>query len=237
MTALNVFLRKDAVHVLTDGAACDPNGDLVKAVSKVFPLAHTNAVLATRGVNGLLPLLGFAVDGAPSFDATADILPAKTREILASVSHAQGGTDLGTLDVVLAGISETRGPACLAVFNHSNYGVPASELQELDGFVSPSNPELFATFEANGLDIHGRDFNPEFDGPWIMSKQRDIPGSMVGCFCQLTTVTADEITTRIVRRWPDRVGLLIDPALGPEVFTASAPPYRQAETTSRACRC
>lgn len=63
-------------------------------------------------------------------------------------------------------------------------------------------------------------FDPEIDGLKLLEVQRLVPsafdmrhpdrtGSIVGGLGMLTTITRDGISTKVVKRWPDRVGRLI----------------------------
>ncbi|GJD74120.1 hypothetical protein [Methylobacterium goesingense] len=48
MSAVNIIRARDAVHMLTDGAAFD-GGKLAFTVAKVWPVPHLNAAIAMSG--------------------------------------------------------------------------------------------------------------------------------------------------------------------------------------------
>ncbi len=48
---------------------------------------------------------------------------------------------------------------------------------------------------------------PERDGPELIEGTRSLYGETIGGFCQLTTVARDEISMRILKRWPEHVTL------------------------------
>jgi len=222
MTAINVFIRPDAVHVLTDGAGYAPDGRLLTIEQKVIPLASLSVVLAARGIIGLLHL--YAEQISKSFTTFDGLVEGVTAEVWKVIEHSQGKFSPGILeahfDLIIAGWSERRDRAEMYLLcNHDTYGIPAWELAQADdGYISPGSEELFARLRARGVDVFEK-LDPETDGLRIIEEQRGMtwppaaggePIRVVGGFCQLTTVRRDEITTRILKRWPDRIGERID---------------------------
>lgn len=63
MTAVNVIIRHDAVHVLTYIMMRDENVQPVGFIAKAFALPHLNAVIATRGLFDVLPAFALVLCG------------------------------------------------------------------------------------------------------------------------------------------------------------------------------
>src|SRR4051794_31260127 len=98
MTAINVIRQSNAVHVLTDGAGYKPDGTMGIHAIKAWPIAHLNAVLASRGSAYFVPLLATnAAAAAKSFDHLKSIISALASELahdLAPLMQASGfGSD------------------------------------------------------------------------------------------------------------------------------------------------
>lgn len=218
MTAINVLLSPTAVHVLSDGAGYLPDGTIVSIQSKVLPIAGANAVLAARGYIAFAHLFAERLAAFGSFD---ELAAGATAAILEVIAHARGKFAPGVLDepldLVLAGWSESRDQAeAFALFNHDAYGIPAWELTPIgEGYISPGNADFFERLEEIGLDPLSSDFDPQTDGLRLLEEQRAMRWPLlgggetirsVGGFCQLTMVRRDEISSRILKRWPDEVG-------------------------------
>jgi hypothetical protein len=219
MTAINVIRQSGAVHVLTDGAGIDANGAVVLRTQKVFPLAHLNAVIACRG----WPLFAacFAAQAsieASSFDQLKTIAVRLARSVIADAQHLMEASYAGAeFDLVIAGWSEGTGPNSYFLCSYEGVGVAPWAVAEL-GEISllPTNEAVNADLEAafpNG--VRPDDVDPAAVGLRILEIQRKHPTGRgllrnVGAFAQLTTVTPDLITTRIIHRWPDELGRPLD---------------------------
>ena len=115
MTAINVIRQKGAIHVLTDGAGYRADGTFAFTMQKVFPLAHVNAVIATRGPAVFGPMFAHhASVTASCFEHLVSLTPAIAREEIDKVPASSERE----FDLVIAGWSETGDPASIVLCNH-----------------------------------------------------------------------------------------------------------------------
>lgn len=116
------------------------------------------------------------------------------------------GPEAHLFDVCVAGWSETNGPDAFVISNMDHPGVAPFVVYPIEGaLVTPTNAEIDAYVQ--GIDV----LDADCDGVAILELQRAYrepawPWCRVGAFAQLTTVEMDRITTRIIHRWPDRIG-------------------------------
>lgn len=229
MSALNAILTPEAVHVLTDGAGYGPDGTLTGITSKVAALPHLSAVLAARGKTFALPTIAAALnDRSPpgGFDELqAGMVVEKTRMVLEQLPALAAAQNLpeaavaGPFELILAGWSTARQrPELYALHTvPSEHFRPWQLTPVEDGYLTPGDG-AFVNGLVEVIDF-GR-FDPERDGLRIVEAQRarawPIPGGAVahgvGGFVQLTSVTRDAVTSRILKRWNDSLGEKIRPA-------------------------
>lgn len=218
MSATNVFLQSDAVQVLTDGAGYTPEGILQQAISKVVSLPHLNCVVAGRGP-ALVPAFMSTALGASSnrYDGMKTLAPEIiefSSDLFQSTLEAcRAGIEF---DVIVAGISETTGPDAFLICNHARYGKPPFELIQLgDINLLPGDAGIHDAWLATIPDGAGADdLDPETHGLSALECQRRFGAKAsavdglprVGGFAQLTTITKAGITTKILKRWGDRIG-------------------------------
>jgi hypothetical protein len=186
MTGIFIIRQRYACHLLTDGAAVDPDGRVAAILSKTMALPHLGVAAALRGSVQMLtqlPLLGCVPDLATLRDRADGAVRAVN----------------GEAEVYIAGLD-----ACFAVTGRG--------VQEIEGFVVvPSSNAISAELDF----LHSRrpdEVDPDVDGRRVMRVLRRHPvkypngGCGVGGFIQCTTVKRGEITTRVLHRWSDRVG-------------------------------
>jgi hypothetical protein len=145
-----------------------------------------------------------------------DDLRSKISKLLASVSA--GCAELfatchhgAAFEVVIAGISESDGPTAYVVPSDTRYGNAAPfDLIPIKGFVALPNSATISAAMAPLMPTSGNadEVDPARVGLAVMEIQRANPDvgdclCPVGGFAQLTTVTADSVTSRIIHRWPD----------------------------------
>lgn len=211
MSAINVLIQTDRVHLYSDGAIYQPDGQLSGIGPKVRLLPHINAAMAMRGsFLGLAPIAE-ELSVAPSFDRLKEGIVDCLKKCAVAYGHLISQCSAGPdFEVVIAGISETTGPSAYLVPSHAHYGAPWS-IVDLEGLsATPTSDvvhqricELAAGRSADQLD-------PVADGVTIMEAQRKAKdGAFVGGFAQLTTIDADGVHSRVIHRWPDRLGVKI----------------------------
>jgi hypothetical protein len=224
VTAINVIQRPHAVHMLTDGAAYLPDGTLGLATQKVVAVAHLSAAFSARGPRLFMPLVGEHIAGAfKSFDEMVEgiieVVRAASRDYLPLFDLCAHGP---TFQMVIAGWSTARRKPETYVLtdNGEKLGIPSWKLQPFGALlVMPWDEDTAARIRLTKEEMAGR-LDPVRDGLRILEAQRfakAIQGREteaahgVGGFAQLTTITAENITTRILKRWPDLVGEKLDP--------------------------
>lgn len=214
MTAISTILQASAVHLLTDGAAFDHEGKVVLEMTKVRILAHLNAVVACRGPAASPSIVADTFNGfATSFDDLRARAPAMVRHVISSSGAIFACVHGDALDVVVGGWSETHGPSAFLITNHDGYGVEPWAAVDMEGLcVTPGDPAILELVRARlPVGVTADTLDPVRDGLTILEAQREIgattpkglgvPGA--AGFAQLTTITSDVITTRILRRWDD----------------------------------
>lgn len=217
MTAINALVRRDRVHVMTDGAVYQPEGAVVGSMQKVYVLAQADAVLAIRGPTYIGPTLYGALNAASLTgfdDLLSKLIPAvlHTLDSLAAfdpevVAEANARLDLRRADVVVAGWSRARGRGEIYKLD-TNAEAWRVEPQG-DGFLMPGdNPALMARLAAHGWDLSD-ERKDERRLIELLHHQRAVADilpdgarfSTVGAFAQHTVISAQGIATRIVERW------------------------------------
>ena len=217
MSACNIILHSDAVHVMTDGACFLPSRPLepFAFAAKAWVMPHLNAVAVNTGPSAFSPLVAQILSFASSFDG---ILDASWDGLRAAFDQFP---DLPDFSVMVAGFSESNGPSAFRVAS----GRKCS--QHRDGSVTwfepwsaVSLPKL--SFVPGGADLSAEvaariegaksadDFDPITDGVWLIERQRASRLAGVGGFVQLTSVTRDGITSRVIHRWPEDVSIMRD---------------------------
>lgn len=218
MTAVNVLIHENAAHLLTDGAGYDIEGTLLSPTTKVQMLPHLNAAVAGRGAAALPAIYAQALGSvSDSFDEAKG----KAVQCLREVSPLFGLHPTDGLEVVVAGISEARGPEAYAIFSHDRYGIEPYTIADFDmlGMTPGECVSEFLASLPNGAETDPNDIDPAVDGLRLLEMQRGTKvdsqignASVVGCFAQLTTITRDGISTRILKRWDDVRGQKIGTA-------------------------
>jgi|HubBroStandDraft_4_1064222.scaffolds.fasta_scaffold04499_4 hypothetical protein len=219
MTAMNVVVQRDCVHLVTDGAAVDSTERLAHLLHKVTPMPHLNAAIGVRA--SARCTASVIVDAISSGAHSCDDLSTRIVEILRAtidpirpIWEAKFGRSVLQADVIVAGWSETIGPHAyiVATGNHHGDDMPAWTVLPIGGtFLTPTNTQLATDFSNLQLEF---DDNAAVE---LVTRQRAIARQVstkkmpcgVGAFVQLCTVHETGIETRILKRWPDRVGSLI----------------------------
>lgn len=217
MSATNVLIQSDRVHLMTDGAIYQPDGTLTAIGPKVRVMPHLNCAVAMRGAYlGLAPIMEEISNAASSFDLLKENMPELLRACAAGYAHLLTQCAAGPeFEIVVVGISESVGPAAYLIPSHDRYGEPWRAM-DLAGFVVlPCDKAILASVQAIVAGRIADRLDTAVDGLAIMEAQRAKPAldsgdtCWVGGFAQLTTVTADSVTSRIIHRWPDEIGALI----------------------------
>lgn len=223
MSAINIFTTPQAVHVVTDGAAYLSDGMMMAVVQKAHPIAHLRMVLAARGPSILTPLLAEAVQQAfRSYDAAVLGLRDVIAEAVDTYEAVLDRCDIGAdFDLLMAGWSESRD--CGEVYYLSSIdrpGAPAWTLSKCGPVVlSPNDDAMTERLRSKSAQLDLSRNDPLAVALVIMEEQRCVAGLQgggepvhgVGGFAQATTVTRGGISSRILHRWADPIGVPLQP--------------------------
>jgi hypothetical protein len=196
MSLLNVIIEADRVHVLTDTVAT--SGDMIVTfVDKFASFPDKKIIIACRGslllARAALELFANDDEIVGHFDHMKQALPQFIKNWFASRDDTLGDN----LELVVAGWRDSR-PA--AFYLHTSQESPegawvAHGIE--DGRISPSSPAV------NQMCSRIRGEVTIVQMVALAELQRLEGG--IGGHLQLTTLTADGITSDIIHRWPDKV--------------------------------
>lgn len=215
MSAIITLVQSDRVHLLTDGAAYQPDGTVTHFTQKVRSVPHLQLAFAMRGAAiGFGPIAEEIQAAATSFDWLRSVIVPLLKTCSESYVHLLQQCEAGTdFEIVVAGMSETAGPSAYLVASHSRYGEPWM-VHDLPGLTAlPCDEEILRGIQAVVLPgASPDDLDPAREGLTIMEIQRKKPNLDNGDYCvvagfaQLSSVSAEGISSRIIHRWPDVVG-------------------------------
>jgi hypothetical protein len=216
MSGVVVGQGKDgAFHFFTDGGVFDSKGELLATAQKTHMISHMPAALTILGPRAFAgALYGYAATCA-TFDHLIDtvVWALGSYEALIKKGAEQDGMS-PNFQLFMAGYSQRLNR--LAAFMLASSDGSPLELQELpEATLNP--PPCDEALKSVGW-TYPEQFDVERDGMKIIHAQRLTPlpfddgstGCAIGGFIQHTVVTRDQITTRIIHRWPDEIGKRIE---------------------------
>lgn len=215
MTAINVFRTKTQVHVITDGAMTSASGKMLSFGSKAHIYPHLQSVIAIRGSNQVALVLADTLSrNANDYDGLkVSALKVLSGELAGSFTKLFAKlvpSNMRELDVVIAGWSKklNRSDSFLIATHSKHPGVPAMQIIDYGPYlIAP--PLLEATSDLQSRIDQLRDGTPSHVisqlAADLVTKQCQAKNN-VGGFCQLTTVTENLISSRIVARFSDKIG-------------------------------
>lgn len=225
MSAIITLLARQAAHVFTDGAGYDQNGKLLQFLTKAYPVPQARLVVSTRGHGIATAALGSLFGSMQSLDEARDRAIGTLEFAESHLGHVwQLSADRGAVQVVVAGLDSEGRPAAFTLANcDCGPDVPAWKVVPIEGLaVMPSTPQIAP--EIMGLIDGKRSFDDITDADCVEIMEvvrrhrlpvigRDDLAAVyaIGGFIQATSVSAEGISTRILRRWPDRIGERISP--------------------------
>lgn len=221
MTAINVILSSDSAHMITDGAITDDSGSVLMIGPKVYSFPHIGAAISIRGAKGIAVMIaeGLSLSGKKYDFSSYDKLKATIRPFLSEfLSSADAGkldgmfpAEWRELDIVVAGWSDAqkRADAFFIVTHNQHPVVPTMKVIDTGAhLIAPTHPALMADIEPRiSAIIAGEACDSCLDefAADLIERQRQLEPN-VGGFAQVTTVTRSAITSRIVARFPDKIG-------------------------------
>lgn len=195
-------------------------------------------MLSARGPSLFLPLvaqhLGSRFD---SFDALVRGAPEAVREAEENFGPIFEHCMLGSgFDLVLVGWSEARDRGeTYSLTSIERPSQPPWVMRDMGNLMlSPFDADLEPRVAALGRSGRVNMEDPVALGIAIMEEQRGVkavqapgyaPAGGVGGICQMTTLTRDTIETRVVHRWPDRIGKPLGQDLTPMQREAARPAW------------
>jgi hypothetical protein len=189
MSALNAFATDGATFLFSDAAVCHSDSlSVFGLINKVAILPQYTAAVSATGHTFAIESLFNALaardfaDFTHLIDNTPDVLWNLAKEM-----PAEG------FRIAIAG------PGLLFCIQTEGIRAERYEMTECSDFMSPGVSDV--QFDAD---------RPAESGLAIMLAQREKFG-VIGGWCQMTTVRANHIETRILERWPDKIGELINP--------------------------
>ena len=225
MTAVNIIRSPGCVHLITDGLMKIPEEMLNRLppgtegehplVAKAFPIPHLNLAFVVRGLPPHIAMLALAIPAlAHSYDEVKDLFVEGIRSVWTSTAplwEQQHGKGSDMADIFVAGISETTGPDSYAVVTHNRYrDTRAWQRRDLGPIsMAPLDQAVFDKVAASLTagesieDVARAMIGAQRMQDVTMADGRALAGEdTIGGFVQVTSVRRDEITTRIVERYP-----------------------------------
>ena len=221
MTAANIFIQQDAVHMVTDGAAVRDDGSIDHICPKVSIMPHIKAAVCVRGTPAALAIFCGEMAKADSYDHLKAAITCIVKDAFDRYSPALAAVNPNALtaEIFVAGWSEKSNSPDAYVMATTDFNqkiFPAWKVVPLGGCIVPGGADLERDFSS---------LPAEFDESRVIElvrRQREsrspIPGNTshvppagVGGFVQLTTVKRKSIETKILKRWPDYPGDFIQP--------------------------
>ena len=218
MSAINVLQYPDGAAVWTDGAHYLADGTMMAVAPKIEALPHLHAILAARAPSLFLPLMAYRLGTEfATFDALVEGMAVAVRIGFALHSALFDRCDHGAdFNLVVVGWSESRGRCETWVMSSVLFGEmePWNPQEMGPVLLMPYDDDLGDRLILTPEQLAGG-LHPVEDGLRIIEAQRGVaacqggreePSHGVGGFAQMTFVGRHQITTAIMRRWPDAIG-------------------------------
>jgi hypothetical protein len=202
VSALNAFTTPNATYLFSDAAIFHPQTlSLAGLINKVAIFPQYSAAISATGRTVAIWSLFTALAAYDFADFTHLIanVPHVLREL--TQKHPDQFEDFR---IVVAG------PGSLfCIQADEGIGTKPLEMTECPVFINP------AAVDENDRSIIDLKFDADRSaesGLAIMRAQRE-KFRVIGGWCQMTTIKPDQIETRILERWPDKIGERINPVV------------------------
>jgi hypothetical protein len=217
MTAINVIKQLDCVHIVSDGAVIRSDGRVDHFAQKVTIMPHLSAAVGIRGTPAAANFINAEIAKATSYSNLKSTIVRSVRAVLDVMRphmESQFGPHVLTAEIFVVGWS-VDGPDAF-ILNTSDLnkgsGVPAWTVVNIGGLcLGPSDSTIASDFSRLQVELTDDRLvellhrQRELRNPLPHDPTKEGPRA-IGGFAQLTSVRKDSITTRILKRWPDRVG-------------------------------
>lgn len=233
MTAFLALPYADRIELLADGATCLPNGMLIAATDKIVASEYVPLAMVGRGNHGDLRTMTDAIlklTACGSVDDTIEQLVGA----LEDVRSEPGEPPDQHSEIVVAAVSETRGPCQFMLNSFEGRDRPAWTLIDRSGeMIGGGNLPSKADIAAAGLDAETFADGAAVGGLALMEIMRRLPGKdetrdgatdgyWIGCHVDHAVVSADGVTVTRIQTWPDELFKLIDPEPKPPIDVIAA---------------
>jgi hypothetical protein len=213
MSGVVVGQSEDAAfHFFTDGGVFNSKGELIATAQKTHMLGHHPAALTILGPRVFSAMLYAYAATCATFDYLLDtaVWALRGYHDLIEKSAKQDGSS-ADFQIFTAGYSHrlNRLAAFVLASNTASGVKEPFVLQELsETTINP--PPSHLALDSVGWN-YPEVFDVRYDGLKLVQAQRQTPmpfgdgsiGCVIGGFIQHTTITRDQVRTRIVHRWPD----------------------------------
>jgi hypothetical protein len=212
MSGVVVGQNDGAFHFFTDGGVFNSKGELIATAQKSHMLGHHPAALTILGPRAFSAMLYAYAATCATFDYLLDtaVWALRGYHDLIEKSAIQDGS-CADFQIFMAGYSHRLNRlAAFVLASNVASGVKEPFVLEELSEVMVNPPPSHGALESVGWEYPNA-INIERDGSKLVQAQRQTPmpfgdgsiGCVIGGFIQHTVVTSDQVTTRIVHRWPD----------------------------------
>lgn len=218
MSAFYAVAYEDRVELLTDGAIYQPDGTLTDIRRKVWTSDRLPMAITGRGDSGLVEVMAnvmLTVSCIGTFDKAVERIDGMLQRRAEKGAHAD-------FEMVICGISETRGPVIYYFATVNAHGIDGFEpwrLHRMPGEFGGGNPltddEIASLGDASTglLDVAVPLFNTMRMKKGVNPVSPDLPPLYgIGGHIDWTIVAANGAETMRIHEWPDVIGEKIDPA-------------------------
>lgn len=204
MSALNVIVRHDGAHLITD-AAGSAKGRMLALTQKAFLYPHLGVAAGFRGHIGVMRSLSFLLGQYPNREAMVRGLPHDferqyrlRRKLLPGVFN---------FDLGIVGFDGAPFGWLFSSVDRPHH--PAFKLNDVTTFFSPKagDEAMRQAAEVISDDVDEAALA-------ILDGQRRATDVVVGGYAQITSVDEDGFNTRLLARWSDERGKVVDRSAG-----------------------
>jgi hypothetical protein len=233
MSVVVMAKGSNGIAVASDGITYDDDGIVRGITSKIEPLIHLNCLIAQVGAGGLSLALRQAMGHKyKTFDemlhGIADDLRLATECMVQWTLFGRNPDST----VAIAGYSDERNAFELYRISNWNKKVAgSSEVNEFEAYtlvpveyfwtnIVPAD-EYLERFRLNGDEMQK---SPGMlAARWVAAcrpdsrppdPEKELPAFGCGGFIELATLTQEGFSSRIIHRWPDEIGKVIDGSVG-----------------------
>lgn len=215
MSAFYYEIFPDRIELLTDAAFYSDDGTLMAIGRKVWTSEYLPLAVTGRGDREAVASVAAAVMAAASVMSTVnDVI----NVFEAMLAERKGSSPAEHVEILIAGISETDGPAAFFVNTHGQDGFDAWQLYRTPdafgagGELNEAEAGAIAAV-GGGLDQIGVALMEALRRKRGRNRSKpDAPEIYgIGGHVDFTLVSALGCTTETIHTWPDEVGKKIDP--------------------------